>query len=263
MNSGLIWTVDAGNTLVKWGVWDEHGTLLQVWREPLTRAGQALPELLAMGRPDRLVVASVSLTRAHWDRILAPHGVGHWLWMGDWKDWPFEGSYARPEELGLDRKLQMAGAIAKHRGNLLILALGTCLTADRLDLPDQPQAPDQCRYRHLGGLIAPGLAMRFRALHDYTAALPSLAHHPLPPPDPWGQSTEAAIRSGAHGGMQAEIKAWVNTWAQECPQGILITCGGDATSFDWTQIRKEGPIFAEPDLALFGLWSLTQNLPLL
>jgi hypothetical protein len=62
--------------------------------------------------------------------------------------------------------------------------------------------------------------------------------------------------------MQAEIIGLVNTWSRDCPQGILITCGGDANSFDWTQIRGDGPIFAEPDLALHGLWSLTQKLPL-
>ncbi len=256
MNSGLLWTVDAGNTLVKWGVWDENGSLLRVWREPLTRAGQALPQILALGRPARVVLASVSLPRAHWDRLFVSHGVGHWLWMGDWKDWPFEGSYARPEDLGLDRKLQMTGAMAKCNGDMLILALGTCLTADRLDLPDKLKSSDN-RHLHQGGLIAPGLAMRFRALHDYTEALPGLAPGQIPPSNRWGHSTEEAIRSGVHSGMQTEIKALVDTWAKECPQGILVTCGGDASSFDWTQIRGEGPIFAEPDLALYGMRSLT------
>lgn len=261
MNSGLEWTVDAGNTLVKWGVWDAKGTLLRVWKEPLTRAGQALPELLALGRPARITLASVSLPRAHWDRLMVHHGLASWQWMGDWKDWPFEGVYNRPEDLGLDRKLQITGALARHRGDLLILALGTCFTADRLEAAVGSGAPGKGRPVHRGGIISPGLAMRFRALHDYTAALPGLAPDQFPPPERWGQSTEAAIRSGVHGGMQTEIQALVDVWAKECPQGILVVCGGDATSFDWTQIRGEGLIFAEPDLALFGLRALTENLP--
>jgi len=260
MNSGLEWTVDAGNTLVKWGVWDTQGSLLRVWKEPLTRAGQALPEMLALGRPDRVALASVSLPRAHWDRLLVHYGLANWQWMGDWKDWPFEGSYARLEDLGLDRKLQMAGALARHKGALLILALGSCLTVDRLNKPHGTGGPGISQAVHGGGLIAPGLTMRFRALHDYTAALPELTPGSSPPKDRWGLSTEEAIRSGVHGGMQSEIKALVDAWAKECPQGILITCGGDAPSFDWTQIRREGLIFAEPDLVLYGLRSLTQNL---
>lgn len=262
MNSGLEWTVDAGNTLVKWGVWDEKGTLVRVCKEPLTRAGQVLPELLTMGMPRRVSLASVSLPRPHWDRLMVHHGVGAWQWMGDWKDWPFEMSYVRPEDLGLDRKLNMAGAVSKYHGDLLILALGTCLTADRLGGHTQWSGNGIARTSHQGGLIAPGLSMRFRALHHYTAALPELTPNGSPPANRWALSTQDAIRSGVHGGMQAEIKALVDAWAQECPHGILITCGGDAPSMDWTQIGGERPIFAEPDLALYGLRSITQNMPL-
>lgn len=261
MSSGLEWTVDAGNTLVKWGVWDSKGSLIRVWKEPLTRAGQALPEILALGMPVRIALASVSLPRVHWDRLLVHHGLASWQWMGDWKDWPFEGAYARPDDLGLDRKLQMTGALARYRGDLLILSLGTCLTADRLGSADGNGAPGKGRPVHRGGLIAPGLGMRFKALHAYTSALPDLSPGLSPPQDCWGVSSEEAIRSGVHGGMQSEIKALVDAWAVECPQGILITCGGDAPLMDWTQIRGEGLIFAEPDLALHGLRAITQNLP--
>jgi type III pantothenate kinase len=259
MNSGLEWTVDAGNTMVKWGVWDAMGSLLKVWKEPLTRAGHALPEMLALGRPDKIALSSVSLPRAHWDRLLVHHGLTSWRWMGDWKDWPFEGAYARPDDLGLDRKLQMTGALARHQGDLLILALGSCLTADRLEAAGGGGFRGTGRPVHRGGLIAPGLGMRFRSLHAYTASLPALAPGQSPPTDRWGISTEEAIRSGVHGGLQTEIKALVDAWAVECPQGVLITCGGDVPFLDWTQIRREGLIFAEPDLALHGLRALTQN----
>jgi pantothenate kinase type III len=59
----MIWTIDAGNTLIKWGIWDEGGGLLKVLRTPLNRVHETLREALLLGRPTLTAVASVSRPR--------------------------------------------------------------------------------------------------------------------------------------------------------------------------------------------------------
>ena len=65
----MIWTIDAGNTLIKWGLWNEEGVLLQVLRTPLNRVQEALGEALTLGRPTLTAVASVSLPRNYWEEV--------------------------------------------------------------------------------------------------------------------------------------------------------------------------------------------------
>ena len=76
---------------------------------------------------------------------------------------PLRKAYDTPATLGADRVAAAVGAITLFPGqDCLILDLGTCLTADLVDRDAVFQ----------GGLISPGLHMRFRAMHEQTARLP-------------------------------------------------------------------------------------------
>ena len=76
---------------------------------------------------------------------------------------PIKIDYETPHTLGMDRVAAVVGARELCGGGpLVVVDAGSCITIDLLDDAD-------C-YR--GGAILPGIAMRFKAMHEYTAALP-------------------------------------------------------------------------------------------
>ncbi len=135
---------------------------------------------------------------------------------------PFDIKYGTRATLGADRIAAVAGALALWPGQQLIVAdAGTALTIDAVSQP-QGQRPV-----FLGGNISPGVSMRLRSLHEYTARLPMVSldgNLPL-----WGEDTVTALRCGAVRGAASEITAMRDTFETQlqCPVHIVLT-GGDA-----------------------------------
>jgi type III pantothenate kinase len=155
---------------------------------------------------------------------------------------PFQLAYATPETLGPDRLAAAAAArVLVPDGPLLVLQFGTAFTTEVLD--------EQNRY--LGGTIAPGLRMRFQALHEHTARLPSLS------PDaalfgkaPVGNSTATAIGHGVQFGLLAEAWALVEYHRSRYGDALnVLATGGDLPLLE---NHLPTPIFAEPYLVLQG-----------
>ena len=79
---------------------------------------------------------------------------------------PFKNSYGSPKTLGIDRMVLAAGAVLLYPNqNTLIIDAGTCVTYDYVDKNNI----------YHGGAISPGIALRYKAMHDYTAKLPLLS----------------------------------------------------------------------------------------
>ncbi|NPA43302.1 MAG: type III pantothenate kinase [Chlorobi bacterium] len=152
---------------------------------------------------------------------------------------PFRSTYRSPS-LGADRIALMAGAAVLYGGNTLVIDAGSCITYDYLDK----------ELIHRGGAISPGLRMRYRALHDYTAALPLLE-----PPDEFppltGDSTDSSIHAGTARGTVYEIEGFIRDYQTEYPGVRTVITGGDAPLLsEWLKIK----IFAfQKDLPAYGL----------
>ncbi len=130
---------------------------------------------------------------------------------------PIAVDYLTPATLGLDRIAAAAGAAALFPGQPLLIAdAGTALTLDLVDASG--------RFR--GGNISPGVALRLRALHDFTEALPRVAAEGELPR--FGNSTDTAIRAGVIHGLVGEIRASLEAAADTCGPARLILTGGDA-----------------------------------
>ena len=149
--------------------------------------------------------------------------------------------YASPETLGNDRRALAAAAFKTFpKENVLVLDLGTALTADFVD--------DQGNYH--GGAISPGLKMRFKALNRFTASLPLVDWSGLNFPHLIGESTENSILSGVVRGYAAEISAWIGQYQEEFGAIRTVITGGDATLLlRW----MKNDIFAPPNFLLNGL----------
>lgn len=149
--------------------------------------------------------------------------------------------YTTGATLGTDRIAAMVGAMELHPGcELLVVDCGTAVTYDRVDA-------DGC---FLGGNIAPGIGVRLRALHAYTAQLPEVITDPDAPL--WGTSTVGAMQAGAFYGVVAEI---IYYHAQS-PRGTYVVLTGGRSRCLCQHLPF--PVTADADLVLRGLKTIIE-----
>jgi type III pantothenate kinase len=152
---------------------------------------------------------------------------------------PISNRYRTPETLGSDRLAAVIGASSlKPNTDLLIIDAGTCITYEVID----------ARGNYWGGNIAPGMQMRLRALHEFTARLPLVEAEGEVPG--MGYSTETAIRSGVLRGMKYEIEGYIKSMRSKFPHLQVFLTGGDHINFD-TNIKNS--IFSDRYLVPRGL----------
>jgi type III pantothenate kinase len=127
--------------------------------------------------------------------------------------------------------------------NTLVIALGSCVTYNFIN--QQAQL--------IGGSISPGMQMRFRAMHEYTAKLP------LVQPD-WnvpliGYDTATNMQSGVVLGMAAEMDGIIDAYKARFGNFNAVLTGGDIPFFE--PHLKNG-IFADFDFIFKGLYAISQ-----
>ena len=235
-----ILTVDIGNTAIKYGCFEEG-----VLRE--TAALQTGEQLLTATKrlaPSQAIVSSVVEPTATWATALRAVVQGQILeFVPATTPLPIHNAYATPQTLGADRLAAAVGAAwLRPNADTLILDVGTAIKCDWLE--------GGRTFR--GGSIAPGLRLRFQALHTFTGRLP-LVEMPtnLGAPVPLtGDDTQSAIRSGVLNGAVAEVNGLIDSYREQHPNLGVVLAGGDANFF---QPRLKGRIFVIPELVLIGL----------
>ncbi|MFM6933991.1 MAG: type III pantothenate kinase [Flavobacteriales bacterium] len=152
---------------------------------------------------------------------------------------PFQLRYLSPETLGIDRLCNMA-AISHWMPskNQLVIDLGTCIKCDLLTSEGI----------YFGGSISPGIQMRAKALHQFTAKLPLLPINAQA--NLIGRNTQESIESGVFLGWKAEITAMIQNYLDIYPDLIVYITGGDARYFDFGQ---KSNIFVHEHLTLEGI----------
>ena len=160
---------------------------------------------------------------------------------------PFKNKYETPKTLGVDRIALAAAAAEKYpQKNVLIIDAGTCITFDFINNKNE----------YLGGAISLGIAMRYSALHDYTAKLPLLVLSEVS--NFMGTNTNTSIHSGVVNGVINEIEGVINQYQKKYGDLTIVLTGGD-TYFLAKQLKSG--IFAHPNFVLEGLHTvLTYNL---
>ncbi|GAA4282461.1 type III pantothenate kinase [Gaetbulibacter aestuarii] len=152
---------------------------------------------------------------------------------------PFKNHYKTPETLGVDRLALISAAVHQYPDrNVLIIDAGTCVTFDFKDSENN----------YLGGAISPGLRMRYKAMHNFTAKLPVL--DPTFPRHFVGNTTAEAMHSGVVNGLVNEIDGVIRQYEQDYSDLTVILTGGDA-KFLSKQLKSS--IFANSNFLLEGL----------
>ncbi len=229
--------LDIGNTRLKSGLFDGNRLVEQAnWTD------WTLEELSAFGNQagaDRVIVSSVAgYDPATYRRLSALFPLV--VELTHETPLPFRNTYRTPETLGKDRLAAVAGAQVRFPGqNCLVVDCGTCIKYDLLTADGV--------YR--GGNIAPGAAMRIRAMHAFTARLPEVEMRM--PEDGVGYSTETALQNGALRGAVLEITGFAGLFEQQASPLLVVLSGGDA---GFLAPHLSLPQMAvEPDLTLHGL----------
>lgn len=231
--------IDVGNTKSKLAL-SQDGRLISdvLLADHETTVSQAL-ELARSGGARCCLVSSVAEGGGELVGSLNGRGVRTSLLSVDMR-LPFAIDYATPYTLGTDRVAGVAGVVAQFGvRDALIIDAGTAITYDFLSADGV--------FR--GGAISPGIGMRFRALHAFTAKLPLCG--PADFSDSIvGRDTRSAIASGVMAGVLAEARHFISSFRKDYPDSIVVFTGGDYENFDLT--AKIG-IFARPNLVLEGL----------
>ena len=147
--------------------------------------------------------------------------------------------YEHPEQLGIDRWLQVLAVARNPEQNYCVISCGTALT---IDLADGLQ--------HLGGYILPNLYLQRDSLIQNTKGIkiPDAAFDELGP----GRNTIDAVHHGILFGLVSTIEKVL----QQSPRQLILT-GGDAPVF--ARYLAEYAPRIENDLLLKGLQYYIQH----
>lgn len=157
MDSNHILAIDAGNTRVKWGLFDATGRL--------AGHGACLnTELAGLRFPgaERVVISNVagSTVEAQLKTLLANHADTHWV-TSQTEACGIKNSYLQPEKLGTDRWAALIAAWHIKQAPCVVVNAGTAVTIDALE-----------NATFIGGVIMPGMDLMQQSLYLGTAQLP-------------------------------------------------------------------------------------------
>ena len=238
--------VDEGNTLCKIAVLDKSEVLFEWSAGEFDMAKAA--ELVEQFSVDKAVVAS---TRGGAEKICEQlrSKIDRVLHFSSQTEVPIEIEYSSRQTLGADRIAVAVGVVCEMGiRDALIVDMGSAITYDIVE--------DGV---FKGGNISLGVAMRFKALNEFTASLPLC--EATEPNNKFGQSTKEAIEQGVMQGILHEIEGYVERISAENNKKSIIFCGGDAESF---VNRIKSAIFAPRKLMFTGLnrileYNVSQN----
>jgi type III pantothenate kinase len=245
--------LDSGNTLTKVAAFSAEGKLISVDQTAKTNFETIINFIVKYALNYAIYdlgVANVSLTTDELGGILraANEMLSHRknknfnvnIFKGNSKG-ILKNHYLSPGTLGADRWLAInAAAIKRPNQPVLVVSLGTALTLD--------YANEKREY--IGGVIAPGLTMRYQGLHHYTHALPLL--QPVSKIPLEGNTTEAAMQIGVQKGLLAEIEFFISEFSKRSSQDLAVL----ATGGDLKYLEPYLDYYQEPNLVLEGIYYL-------
>lgn len=232
--------IDFGNTRLKAALFHE-GRLKEVFflgDQPLDELGMLLETL----QPEHAILSSVIRHDPAIDELLAARTQFHRL--SNQSRLNFTIPVGKPETVGADRLAVAAAAVDLFpQQNNLAITLGTCITYNFINT----------RSELLGGAISPGMEMRFRSMHAYTAQLPMVEAHwnvPL-----LGYDTVTNLQTGVVKGIAFELDGFIQAYAERYGNFNALLTGGD-TGGVTPHIKNR--IFADPELIFKGLYAISR-----
>ncbi len=232
--------LDFGNTRLKAGVFFND-----TFQEELTLQDGSLDTMEAVVKkynPSKSILSSVIDHNPDIETLLSSATAFHKLSHNTKLN--FTTPVSKPETIGADRLALCAAAVHfyPHKNNLVI-GLGSCITYNFINQ----------QHEFLGGAISPGMEMRFKSMHDYTAKLPLVQkdyNFPV-----IGYDTKTNLQSGVLAGISFEIGGCIDFYAERYGNFNVVLTGGDAGYF---ARHLKNKIFADLKFLFKGLYAISE-----
>ena len=245
-----VLAIDAGNTRIKWGLFDEVGNLLELSAFP-----HADLENARFPAADRVMVSNVagSVVELQLNIKLENYALVQWLTSKP-SALGVTNRYLTPGKLGTDRWAALIAAWHREKRACLVVNAGTAVTIDALDTNGT----------FIGGMILPGLELMQRSLNEATAQLPLLAALPTEATPVFANETEPAILSGTLQAICGAINQASDALQRMDQNNIptILLSGGNAQLISHgfavaSHVTK--PVVIVDNLVLQGLFLLATN----
>ena len=227
--------VDSGNTLAKAAIFSSDE--IMAFGKSSNKNWEFIFEMLGDTTPERVLISDVASSSESLRERLEK--ITRVIVMNEHTPVPVEVTYSTPETLGTDRLAAVVfGKKLFPENHVLVIQTGSCITYDFLTPSNQ----------YIGGAISPGMEMRFRAMHTFTAKLPLVKKTEINYLT--GKSTEESVLSGVINGCIAELDGIIDRYKEKYPDLKVVAGGGDIFFFDK---KLKNRIFATENLVLRGL----------
>jgi type III pantothenate kinase len=232
--------LDFGNTRKKAAIFDEDKMVKSIVLEDDSTA--IIQTLLDDYKPRKSILSSVVDHNAGIEELLASktkfHKLNHLTKLS------FTTPVGKPSTIGADRLALIAAAVHFYPNqNNLVIGMGSCVTYNFINK----------YHEFLGGAISPGMEMRLKAMHQFTAKLPLVkadSNIPL-----IGYDTETNLLSGAVLGLAKEIDGFIDAYQERFGNFNALLTGGDLVHL---ASHLKNKIFADPELIFKGLYGISE-----
>ncbi len=260
-----ILAIDAGNTRVKWGLFDAAGSMLE---QGVCRHNELISTQLP--QTTRIIISNVA-GKSIEDKLkkALPSSSIHWM-SAQLEACGVKNCYEMPSTLGSDR---WAGVIAawhiKHAPCVVVNA-GTAVTVDALSIQ-----PENNTGIFLGGMILPGLNLMQHSLGVATAQLPKKTavspvdnknQHTNLPTNIFATNTVDAIYAGALYAISGAINLMAHELHRHSNVSPHIVISGGNAAIIHQQLNNEligdvtNSTIIVDNLVLHGLYLLENSM---
>ncbi len=203
---------------------------------------ETIQSLLTKYHPRKSILSSVINHNPAIEELLVLHTKFHKL--NHLTKVAFTTPVGKPETIGADRLALSAAAVHYYpKKNNLVIGMGTCVTYNFINK----------YHEFVGGAISPGMEMRLKAMHQFTAKLPLVkpdSNVPL-----IGYDTNTNILTGVILGMAKEMDGFIDAYKEKFRNFNVLLTGGDLVHL---ASHLKNKIFADPDLIFKGLYAISE-----
>jgi type III pantothenate kinase len=254
----MILTIDIGNTNIVFGLYEEKA-LIHKWRmvsdtkksvdDYAVDIIEILAQIIGVENFNKLsgcIIGSVvPVLGEKIKNAVAKFFDGKTLLIGqDDVTMAIEIKLDKPQEVGADRLINSIAGFKEFGASLIIIDFGTATT---FDVVDEFGA-------YIGGVIAPGINLSLKALHDATAKLPKIKI--AKQENVIGKNTFEAMNSGVYFGYISLIEGIVRRIENELKNKTQIIITGGLAELFKDDIRNA---HHRPNLTLEGLLEVYYN----
>ena len=250
-NTSKLLAIDAGNTRVKWGLFNTSGKMIESGA-----TANAELQSIQLPRATRVIISNVAgnIIATQLKALIANTSNIIWL-SAQASACGVRNQYQTPTLLGTDRWAALIAVWQIKKSPCIVVSAGTAVTIDALTVDTSNN-----QGLFLGGLILPGLDLMQTSLGAATAQLPTINHDNGSAKSIkfFATNTAEAIQSGALNAVLGTIARMATALQEHCVGTPTIVISGGNAQLIAEQLQQTStlPVSLIENLVLQGLYQL-------